>query len=413
MEIKLKSSININHLSKHYAAIQSLHWANITCLLAYAVVILQERGFTNAQIGVIIAVRYCSSIVAQPIVASMADRLRDRIPLKYFNMTMLVFAFIANMCLFFTKTNFVLTLLMFLLIGCSVGIVGPLNDSLAMQYINGGYKLNYSLARGFGSITSAFVCLALSWFVGQFGNNVVLIVHSVLLSIEFLVLAFWPNYLDDNDINRVEKECVTIKRPQSYFQIIKSNKALLAFLLAALCVYMGNVTIWQYMAPILQNVGGQSKDVGLALFILSLCGFPISVFYNRIFQKFGYQKLLIISYFILFMQVLLLIYVTSPAFVFALMTLEIFGGGLMMPSEVLYVNKLVSPENVVKGQSLLRVTTNGIGSMLSNLLNGILLDKAGVQCMLAVSAGIILIGFLEIVIYHLIKSRKRVFEKAY
>ena len=48
---------------------------------AYQAALLQERGFTNSQAGMVIAVRCLAGIVCQPLLGGLADRRPD-IPLR-------------------------------------------------------------------------------------------------------------------------------------------------------------------------------------------------------------------------------------------------------------------------------------------------------------------------------------------
>ena len=71
-------NINTNEKEKNltpgYALIQAFFWMNFATIMGYTSVYLLNCGFSNTQIGVLMAVAGVLSAVLQPIVASYADR---------------------------------------------------------------------------------------------------------------------------------------------------------------------------------------------------------------------------------------------------------------------------------------------------------------------------------------------------
>lgn len=390
-------------LGSHYIAVQGIYWANIAAQSVYAVVILQSRGFTNMLIGIIIAARALSSVVMQPMIATFVDRIKYRIPIKYFNLGLIVLAFLANLLLLFSGSSLALAILAFFLFGCSENVLAALNDALAIQYINGGYTLNYSLARGTGSLIFAIACLPLALVVRNYSNDWILIIHGILLITEFLIVMPFPNYIGPN-AGTSERPRPVAGQQKSYWKIISGSRPLIVYLVASTCIYMSNNTIYQYMVNILTNVGGRKEDVGLAMFIQVACQFPMSLIYARVVKYFGVRRLLVFSYFIMVIRQVLLNIAWSPTAVQGFLFIELIAGSLMIPSEVFYINQIVDPEDVVKGQSLIRIIPSGLGLMLASLLGGSLLDNAGTTGLLRVSLALSAAGFLIMATYMVSKA---------
>jgi len=61
-------------LNCSYAAIQGSYWMVYAVVGSFASVFLLARGYTNSQIGVILAVANVVAVVLQPMVADFADR---------------------------------------------------------------------------------------------------------------------------------------------------------------------------------------------------------------------------------------------------------------------------------------------------------------------------------------------------
>ena len=378
-------------LGRHYAAIQGLYWANIACTAAYSVVLLQSRGINNTQIGVIMAVRALASLSLQPVMASLADRLCKRIPLKYFGLILTTIAFGSNLALLFSGGSFFLSILIFMFLGASVNVLAPINDALAIQYINGGYSLNYSVARGVGSLMFALNCLVLAGIVGIFGVEATIIVHAVLLVALFLVLTAFQNYPGPllGEGERVPKKGSGRK---TYRQILKDSPALIVFLTAAFLMFMGSSSVFQFLPNFMTRSGGNSSHVGIALFVLAAVQFPTSLVYSRIARKISARTLLLIAYIFVCLRSVLVMLSGSPALIIGVMAFDLVGGGLQINSEVFFINDRVGAENVVKGQSLLRIIPGGVGAMLGSLLAGFLIDQTGLSGMSWVSGGLMIAG---------------------
>ena len=68
-------------LNLHYIVMQAGYWAMFAAFCGYQTAMLLDRGFSNSQIGIILAVRCLAGVVAQPILGGWADR-HPMFPLK-------------------------------------------------------------------------------------------------------------------------------------------------------------------------------------------------------------------------------------------------------------------------------------------------------------------------------------------
>ena len=95
----LKISAGDKRLNEIYGGIQGLYWLMAAVCLGFMTPILQDRGFTSSQIGILIAVRCSAIIVSQIFISNIADFFADRIPLKFFAAAMTVIGILTNMSL--------------------------------------------------------------------------------------------------------------------------------------------------------------------------------------------------------------------------------------------------------------------------------------------------------------------------
>jgi PPP family 3-phenylpropionic acid transporter len=143
------------------------------CIMAFAGVFLLSRGFSNAEVGLTLTIAGGLTLISQPIVAAFADRTR-RLTLGQIVAGLLVVCLLAGLLLMMTPALVLPTAVLYILLFCAFGCQGSLVTSLAMEHVNAGAPLNFSLARGIGSFAFAVLALVL-------GNLVVSLVGLVFV----------------------------------------------------------------------------------------------------------------------------------------------------------------------------------------------------------------------------------------
>lgn len=69
----MASSEKKSDLSAKYALIQGFYWMSFAAIMGFTSLYLLNTGFSNTQIGILMAVAGAVSAVLQPMVASYAD----------------------------------------------------------------------------------------------------------------------------------------------------------------------------------------------------------------------------------------------------------------------------------------------------------------------------------------------------
>ena len=112
------SSVKTKNLTPLYAFIQGLYWMNFAAIMGYSGFYLLGSGFSNTEIGIIIAIAGILSAVLQPVLASYADRPESP-SLKKFLQLLLVLQLILGISLLFCKS----ILLTGVVYGCGVTLL--------------------------------------------------------------------------------------------------------------------------------------------------------------------------------------------------------------------------------------------------------------------------------------------------
>lgn len=385
-------------------AMQAGFWAMFAGICAYQAALLYNRGFSGAQTGLIMAVRCLAGIFFQPALGGFADR-HPGFPLKHIVGLSLGVSFVAGLVFIFVPMGLGGTLLIFVIIGGLELSAYPLMDSMAIQYMNAGMPIRYSLGRGIGSLAYALCSLVLGLQVGRWGVESVLLTHAALVAVECGVVLTFPTFHPTQTAERGER-----LPPQSTLSLLKKNPRFTLMLTAILLSMTAVLPLANFLINIIVSRGGATQDLSLGLFLMAASELPTTFFFFRLHKRFGSGKLLLISMCFMCAKAVGLLLAPSLFWVYLVQPLQMFGYGLFTPASVYYVNETVPEADRVRGQTLMMVASNGLGGVLGSLLPGQVLDLGdahggqGVTWMLLVC---IALGGLAILLAAVAARRRR------
>ena len=366
---------SVRRLDYHYMAMQIGFWAMFAAICAYQAALLTSRGFTNAEAGLLIAVRCLAGIVCQPALGSFADR-HPRIPLRLIVSLALGVGLIAGVVFLLCPMGMAGTMAVLILMGGFEITSYPLMDAMAIQFIQKGVPIRYSLGRGVGSLAYAVCCVALGLQVTAWGVETTLITHAVLTALEIVLVITYP-------VCPVEESAAgPAPAPHSALWLLRRNPSFALMLLAILLGLTGCLPMSNFLVNVVTSRGGTAGDLGVALFIMAAFELPTAFFFQRLYRRLGGGRLLLLSILFCFFKALALFLSPSLPFVLLSQPLQMLGYGLFTPTSVYYVNDSVPPEDQVKGQTLMMVASNGLGGVLGSLFAGSILDLGGADAML-------------------------------
>jgi len=345
---------------------------------AYQTALLLGRGFNNGQVGLITAVRCLAGIVFQPALGGFADR-HPQIPLKSIVAGSLVISLAAGICyLLLPGLGLGATLAVFVVIGGLEVSAYPLMDAMAVQFINDGVPIRYSLGRGIGSLSYAVVCMLLGLLVGRWGVERTLTVHVVLVVLELALVVTFPPYRA-----RAREKA---PKPHSIPALLGRDPLFTLTLAGVLLGITGVLPLSNFLVNVVLSRGGSQADLGPALFVMAAFELPTSFFFHRMLRRWGSGRLLLISLVFCALKAAALLHASSYAGVLLAQPLQMLGYGLFTPASVYFVNESVPEADRVQGQTVMMVASNGLGGVLSSLLAGLTLDTGGPDLMLSCCA---------------------------
>ncbi len=387
-------------LDWHYIAMQAGYWAMFASIVAFQTALLLERGFTNTDIGLVIAVRCGAGILCQPLLGGFADR-HPKIPLKLIVSLSLALSLVASLFFTFTPMGLGGTLAVFVIIGGFEVSAYPLMDAMAIQYISVGVPIRYSLGRGMGSMAYAITCVLLGLQVTAAGVESTLLTHAGLV---VLVIALCITYPTFHAPPHPAEEVA--EKPHSVLSLLKGNPRFALMLVAVFLGMTACLPMSNFLVNIIQDKGGTSTDLGMAYFLMGAFELPTAFFFQKLWRKLGSGKLLLISMGFVALKSAVLIFAFNTPMVLLFQPLQMLGYGLFTPSSVFFVDESVPPADRVRGQTIMMVASNGLGGMVGGMLAGRILDFGGANLMLAACTGLGVLAALTAAAALKVKSTK-------
>lgn len=391
-------------LTIKYAVLQGMYWMLAAVAMAYVTPLLEAKGFDSMEIGMLNAVKYTSVVVFQVLIASFSDKYAERVPLKYIIALLTVVSVGTAWVFWAVDMGFAGAVVIFILLGATINCISPLIDSLSIQYMNHGRKLNYTVSRACGSFTWAIFCVVVGVFADTFG-----VTHILLLQIGIAVLLLISNLVMDKvdftwgkSASLLQERC-TIQEIEAVpekreFQVHTAGYLLryfpkyVLFLVACMFTFMGYNLNATFMIDVVQNLGGSHTDYGVAQFVLAMAEIPTALVFMKMKKYISIDKLMVCCSLFCTLRAAATTFAPSVLVLVLSQSLELLGLGIFYAGSVFFVMENLPEGDVVKGVSLINVATVGIGEAIASLLCGSIKAAFGLQALMVTSIFVSLIG---------------------
>ncbi|MDF2804062.1 MAG: major Facilitator Superfamily protein [Anaerocolumna sp.] len=391
-------------LTLRYSFIQASYWICQCAINSFAAIFLQSKNFSNTQIGLVLALAAILSIVLQPVIASFADKAKT-MSLRTIILLLMCTVFFLTILLYVLPDTFLIISVIFVAINAIQFTLNPLYNSLALEYMNMGVPMNYGLARGMGSITFAVMSSTLGYLVSHFSAEVILPVFLIGYSLSILSTYVFKVTIPENLLASIPKRSAatddstsdtSADAPTGIFTFFIKYKKFVLFLLGVAMLFYSHSLINTYLINIMENVGGNSSDMGISLSIAAALELPTMALFIYIVRKIKCSSLLKIGAFFFLVKAIVTLMAPNVFMVHFSQAFQLFAFALFTPASIYYVNDLVSENDRVKGQSMLGAAYLGIAGTVANVTGGRILDTFGVSEMLLLGTAVTAVGVVLI-----------------
>lgn len=357
-----------------FSLLQGFYFLGACLVYSYTERLLLYHGFSTGAIGAILAASYLFAMVVQPLLAAAADRGRRMTLHLGITAVALLSAVLAVSARIGGNAPVVFAALLGALSGVTL-TVQPLINAAGFSYINRGLDLDYSFARGVGSVVYAFASLLFGALAASRIDSMLWVFAAAQIGLFFTALFFAPH-----------REGVTVQETGgSLSDVFRRYPRFVLFCVGNLVLIVPHMVINSYLASITNITGG---DMSVMIAIAALVEFPAMMAYSHIHKRIPDRVLLVASASVYLLKTGLLLFAAFLPIgawaVYISSALQMLCYAIFVPASSYYANDVVSVRDRVKGQMLL--TEAGLAAgVVSMLLGGLSIEHFGVGVTLILS----------------------------
>ena len=364
-----------------YFLMQGCYWALSGIIFGFTTVYLQEKQYTNYQIGIIFAMGNIFGFVAQPLIAVHIDKSRSTALLRYILSTAAISLVLMLGVLFMPSACLPLSAAFVLLIGGNI-LLQPLCISLCFYLETFGSKINFSAARAVGSLSFGLATVVLGLLVERVSASAVPLSYIIITALfGALALSYTLGAKPRETTNEAAVE--VSEKPSGIFEFLKENKRFTFFLLGTSLLYFTHSLLGNFMIEFVRNVGGDSSDMGSILAFMTLSEIPAMLLFSKLSRRFSCSALLRFAVIMFTLKELMIYLAGSVAMFYAAEALQALSFAIFVPASVRYADEVIEKRNSTKGQTFITAVIS-MASIFASIIGGILLDGAGAKAALLV-----------------------------
>ena len=373
-----------------YALLNIAYFAAFCTVHAYAAVYLLAHGFSNTQVGLLLAIANIVSALCQPLVAGIIDKQGWLTNKRFISISVLMIL-AGSLILMVARENAAVIFIVYAVIYMVQFTYQPVLTALCFEYQKKGCHIVFGLARGLGSagfaVTSAFI----GGMVEKNGVFLLLVANVVLMVFSLLIISTWriKEYISAGaDDDRIIKNEAA---HNNFFEFIKLYPAFGLILVGVMCFFFAHNMINDFMIQIIRSLGGGEKELGYCNFLQAILELPVMALIGFVLNKVKPGKLVLFSGTAFLVKIFILIFANSMAAMYLSQSCQLFAYAVFVPAAAYYVNETMEELDQVKGQAFITSAIT-VGGVFSNLVSGRILDKMGVKPMLVVGTLVCALG---------------------
>lgn len=380
-------------LTFRYSLIMCFNIMGYCTMFSFASVYLLSRGFSNSEIGVTLTLSSAFTILLQPVVAAFADKTK-KLALRNIVAFILGIIGLVSFLLMVSPQKVLPIVICYIIISALFSAQLPLLTSMSMEHINNGVPVNFSLARGIGSLAFAVLCSSLGFLVDAHGGWVIMLANIVISVVGVVLVSLFPRPQKHKVINLEVKP-----EASSLVEFALRNKTFMLVVISVAMIFFSHIVINSFTIQIVNHIGGDNSDMGIAVAIAAFIELPAMALFPWIYRKVRNAGLVlkVAGGFFILKAVITLFAPTITWFIVA-QSFQFFAYAMLTPASVYYVNEVIPEADKNKGQMFM-LMTGAICGLIANLTSGLILDSSGgVRLMMIVGIAVSLAGLIMLML---------------
>lgn len=381
--------MDITKQKKHYlyiGLVYLFYYAAYTSYFSFLTVYLKGHGYSTSMVGLVFTCISLINLVSQPLLGYLADTV---MPIKRIVAIGMIITIPGAFLLGQTIGVFPLALASILLIAFfDYSMIGLLDTwtNLAKEE---NPSINYSVARGMGSLSSAGAALIIGNALDKFGTDSMFVFHAVFM---LMALAFTLLFAEVPCANKKKKGQKSKSMVQALLELW-SNRKYRYYLMAIFMVNMGWRAIVTYLPVVIMDFGGTSQHQGVAMAVMTIGIAPFMFIYPRLLCRFGIERMIQVGYLLTILRILSISLVGNLWMMILFQGFEAISFGIFQPSMIEYITVITPPQNRALAVTVTSAVQLALCGTVGNYFAGVFLEYFNFRWMFLIFGLVAFLGF--------------------
>ena len=339
----------------------------------FASVILADRGFETAQIGLLSALVSVAFVLSISVWGHLGDVVLGRARALRFA----VLGAAALLALFMLPLSPVAVGGLYIAFAACNGAVGPLSDALAVNAMRDPGR-QYGKVRALASASFTVAAVVFGLLYGQAGywpSGVLFVGVAIAIAV---------NAGGVPDLGRAK--LTGSRRGGAVREVLAIQPALPRVLAAVGLAHVGVFAGFTFLSLRIVELGGGPPEVALSSAVAAAAEVGAMIVASRLVPRIGLRTLFTVSSLLYTVAFVLWAVLASPVAIIASRLISGAGYSGLWIASVMAMQTLLPPRLQGSGQALISMTTVGLAAFTANVVGGLLYASSGPEVLFGISA---------------------------
>ena len=379
----------ITPVTLRYMLINAGFWMSFCLVTTYAAVFLQGIGFSNSELGVVVALGNVGSALLSTFLGSLIDRNPRVRHVSVLNALAAVQAAMMLLLAFHSGRDLI-SAAAYVIYMSTLLAVNAVNLDISVRELQAGLPLNFGLARSTGSLGFMLLSVPLGMLVEARSHTVLIWTGLGMAAIQVIGSLTVNRDMKEAERQNGQREGKK-EQSASLNGFIRENGRFCLMLLGATVFFVAHNLDGSFLINEIRALGGDESTMGWIASFQALVEVPVMAFSAWLLTRGTYARWLKMSF--LFFVLKMLAYALSPNIpvFFAARLLQAPSYALFIVMSTPYAGQAVAAKDSAKAQSLL-ASAAYVGCVVAGLAGGVMFDTFGVRTTMLIAAAIAAAG---------------------
>ncbi len=366
----------------------------------FCAVYLQSLGYSNAELGIVLACGTLLGSLLGPWLSSAIDQsTEDMVTASTVMPPVLAAEAAALIVLMLLPGKGIVTSAAYaMFIGLSTS-VNSLNLRLYTDGLYCGYQIDYGIARSMGSAGYVVTSFIAGLLCEHISPRIVPAAGLVICIAQYISFRRYSRYLkeefpgtgDRTEDSGDAANGASGREALPMWKFLLSNRRFCMILAGTVLMFFAHNTLCNFFINVVRNVGGNTSDMGMLNGLMALFETPVIFFYSRLTSRWKTSSVLRFAFLMFTVKAAALAAAASVGQIAAALLLQAPSFGLYTGGIVVYVNHTIAHEDSAKAQSL-AFTMTMLSNVFASTISGHLYDVIPVSAVMWIAAAVSLAG---------------------